>query len=52
MRAGAPLRFWREMAVVLAVKFVLLAVLYFAFFARRSPVGDIADHLFATAGIK
>ena len=49
---GAPLRFWREIAAVLAAKAVLLIILYFAFFARRSPVADIADRLFSAAGLR
>ncbi len=49
---GVPTRFWREVAAVLAAKAILLAVLYFAFFSHRSPVSDIAQHLFAATGLK
>ena len=43
---GAPNRFWRELAVVLAAKVVLLTLLYFAFFAAPAPPRDVGAHLF------
>ncbi len=48
---GIPHRFWRELAIVLAAKAVLLLVLYFAFFAGPRPALDIAGHLFS-AGVR
>jgi hypothetical protein len=50
MMAGVPTRFWRELAVVLAAKTVLLALLYIVCFSGPAPVTDLAGHLFAGGG--
>jgi hypothetical protein len=50
--ANVPPAFWRELAVVLAAKALLLTVLYFAFFAAPHLAGDISAHLFAATGLR
>jgi hypothetical protein len=41
-------RFWREIAVVLALKVVALLALYLLFFADPPPVPGLDRHLFST----
>src|SRR5438552_3839781 len=43
---SASRSYWREIAALLAAKVVALLLIYFLFFAAKTPVPPAPDHLF------